>query len=203
MGKCFCKQAGWLSLCVSSVSSCSSLKSTPGRGQERRAAQVSPVFRGAEAAMEQDAGDVSWDPFCRCACHLQSGMVAFPRPVPLLLITPWCIGSWREGEVLLLPGFIGEWRGAELCKSLTHTVPVMGTSRTGGVCLEGHTSDFWGQMAGLLLPPERTEIIWAHHCVSECTYSQRSGKSFVASQYKGKEEHGGPMERVLCAKSCW
>lgn len=126
-----------------------------------------------------------------------------PLPVPLLLITPWCIGSWREGEVLLLPGFIGEWRGAELCKSLTHTVPVMGTSRTGGVCLEGHTSDFWGQMAGLLLPPERTEIIWAHHCVSECTYSQRSGKSFVASQYKGKEEHGGPMERVLCAKSCW
>lgn len=97
-------------------------------------------------------------------------LVALPHPVPLPLITCLCVGSWSEDEVLLLPGFIGEWRGAELCKSHMHSVPVMGTSRTGDICLGGHTSIFGGQMAGLLLPPEKTEIIWAHHCVSECTY---------------------------------
>lgn len=43
----------------------------------------------------------------------------------------------------MLPGFVGEWRGAELCKSHMHRVPVLGISRAGAACLDEHTSDFW------------------------------------------------------------
>lgn len=112
-----------------------------------------PWCLDAKAEMEQDTGDALLDPFCRCACHLQCGMVAFPHPVPPTPITPWRVGSWREGEVLLLPGFIGEWRGAELCKSHMHSVPVMGVSRAAAACLEGYTSDFWGSNSWPLTVP--------------------------------------------------
>lgn len=66
-----------------------------------------------------------------------------PTQYPLPLITPLCVGLWRDGEILVLPGFVGEWRGAELCKSHMHSVPVLGISRAGAACLDEHTSDFW------------------------------------------------------------
>lgn len=128
-----------------------------------------PWCLGAEAAMEQDAGDISWDPFC--ACSLQCGTVAFPHPVPLPLITPLCLGGGKEGEVLLLLGFTGEQRGAELCQSHMHSD---GHVEHRGCVLKSTPLIFGllaqrGEMAGLFLLLERTKFIWAHHCVSECT----------------------------------